>query len=173
MKRSIIPYIIAILFFSEPFFSLFSPIAFGDKLLTLVPRFVVIFLVFMAVYGKQKEAIIYGIVTGLLYDIFYIDIIGVYTFLYPIIVLLAAKIMQLIHKHIVVVILLSLLLIAILEIASFGFASFISLTSISFNEFVNARLIPTILANSLFTIMFGWFFYKVLLPKVFLTKETV
>lgn len=166
MIRSVIPLIVTVLFFMEPIFSLFSPIAYGDELFTLVPRFVFIFLIFIAAYGRWKDAIKYGIIFGLLYDIFYIDIIGVYAFLYPIISLIAAWAVRIIHRHIVTVGLFALVLIVFLEFLSYGFASLISLTTISFEEFVKGRLIPTMLANSLFIIMFGWFFYKVLEEKV-------
>lgn len=166
MIRSIIPLIITVLFFMEPVFSLFSPIAYGDGLFTLVPRFVIVCLIFTAIYDSRKHAIIYGIIFGLLYDIFYIDIIGVYAFLYPLICVFAAGIIRHIHRHIFVVILLTLFLIALLELLSYGFASLISITSIDFDEFLKGRLAPTMLANSLFLIMFSWFFKRIIEDKV-------
>lgn len=166
MIKTVIPFIITVLFFMEPIFSLFSPIAYGDALLTLVPRFVVIALIFIAVYGRQKDALVYGIIFGLLYDIFYIDIIGVYAFLYPLICVLAIGVIRLIHKHVVTVIILSLGLIGLLELLSYGFASLIAITSIEFKLFVTGRLVPTLIANSLFVVMFSWFFHKIIWKKV-------
>lgn len=166
MIRMIIPFMITVLFFMEPIFSLFSPITYGDELLTLVPRFVIVALIYMAIYGRRKDAIIYAIVFGLLYDIFYIDIIGVYAFLYPIICLMAEGIIRLIHKRFITVILLTLVLIGLLELLSYGFASLISITSIEFNVFLTGRLVPTIIANGLFVMMFSWFFHKVIEEKV-------
>ena len=53
MIRSIIP-LIAVLFFSLSLFSvLFSPIEVGGALYILVPRFVIVFLIFIAVYYSQ------------------------------------------------------------------------------------------------------------------------
>lgn len=166
MIRIVIPFMITVLFFMEPIFSLFSPISYGDELLTLVPRFVVVALIFIAVYGRRKLAIIYGIVFGLLYDIFYIDIIGVYAFLYPMICLLAEAVIRIIHKRLFVVIIITIVLIGLLELLSYGFASLISITTIEFNDFVKGRLVPTIIANGLFVLMFGWFFHKVIKEKV-------
>lgn len=166
MIRIIIPLMITVLFFMEPIFSLFSPITYGDELLTLVPRFVIVSLIFIAVYGRKKHAIIYGIVFGLLYDIFYIDIIGVYAFLYPMICLLAVSVIRIIHKQFITVILLAIVLIGLLELLSFGFVSLISITTIDFNVFVKGRLVPTIIANTLFVLMFSWFFHKVIEEKV-------
>ncbi|MCZ2258411.1 rod shape-determining protein MreD [Sporosarcina sp. G11-34] len=158
MIRSIIPLIAMVLFFLEPVFSLFSPLEIGGTLYTLVPRFVIVLLIFLAVYDSRKRAVVYGIVLGLLYDMFYIDIIGLYAFLYPLICFIAAMIIRQVHRHIVTVMFLSLFLVALLETLSYVFASLISLTTIGSEEFIFSRLIPTMIANSLFVIMFGWIF---------------
>lgn len=160
MIRSIIPLIAIFLFFLEPVFSLFSPIALGDEFYTLVPRFVIIYFIYLTVYHRRKTAIIYGIIFGLLYDMFYIDIIGLYAFLYPMICLIASFIIRYVHKHIVTVMFLTLFMVALLEFFSYGFASLIDITSIGFKEFLGNRLLPTLIANSIFVIMFGWFFKK-------------
>ena len=147
MIRSVIPLIAVLLFFLEPIFSLFSPISFGEGIYILVPRFVIIYLIFVAVYYSQKQAIIYGIVFGLLYDMFYIDIIGLYAFLYPVICYIASVIIHQVHKHIVTVMFLSLVLVGLLEVLSYSFASLIAITSMEPNQFLTMRLIPTIIAN--------------------------
>lgn len=166
MRRSIIPLIAVVLFFMEPVFSLFSPISYNGHLFTLVPRFVIVSLIFIAVYDNKKQAMIYAAILGLLYDMYYIDIIGLYTVLYPLICLIAASLIRYIHRHIVTVVLLSIVLIAFLEFLSYGFASLISITTIEFDAFIKGRLLPTLIANLLFVIMFGWFFKKVLEPKL-------
>ena len=38
----------------------------------------------------RKRAMLYALVFGLLYDVFFIDIIGLYSFLYPLICLIAS-----------------------------------------------------------------------------------
>ena len=173
MIRSIIPLIAVLFFFLEPVFSLFSPIAFGDGLMTLVPRFVIVYLVFIAVYYNRQRAIIYGIVLGLLYDMFYIDIIGLYAFLYPLICYIAAGIIRYMYKHIVTVMVLSLLLVVLLEVLSYTFVSVIGITSMEPSEFMTSRLIPTMIANSLFVVMFGWLFKKLLDKRVLLRRGEI
>ena len=174
MIRSIIPLIAVFLFFLEPVFSLFSPIQLGGTLYTLVPRFIIVYLIFIAVYYSKQSAILYGIVLGLLYDIFYIDIIGLYAFLYPLICFIAAMIARQVHRHIVTVMILSLFLVALLEVLSYVFASIIALTSIGSDEFITGRLIPTMIANSLFVVMFGWIFKTLIYKRVLkVTRETL
>ena len=68
---------------------------------------------------------------------FYIDIIGLYAFLYPLICFIAASIIRYVHRHIVTVMILTLFLIALLEVLSYGFASLIAITTIGFNEFIS------------------------------------
>jgi rod shape-determining protein MreD len=166
MIRSVIPLIAVLLFFLEPVFSLFSPIDIGGNGYTLVPRFVIVYLIFIAVYYSRQRAIIYGIVLGLLYDMFHIDIIGLYAFLFPLICFIATLIIRQVHRHIVTVMFLALFLIIVLEVLSYFFASLVSLTSIGLDEFITDRLIPTIIANSIFVGMFGWFFKTLIYKRV-------
>ncbi|MCZ2259831.1 rod shape-determining protein MreD [Sporosarcina sp. G11-34] len=173
MIRSIIPLIAILLFFLEPVFSMFSPISLGEEFYTLVPRFVIAYLIFIAVYYSQKDAIIYGFVFGLLYDIFYIDIIGLYAFLYPLICFIAAYIIHRVNKNIVTVMLLILFLIALLEVLSYTFASFIAITTIGPQQFLTSRLVPTMISNSLFVIMIGLLFKKLIDNRVLLKRGEI
>ena len=162
MRRVFIPLIAVLLFFLEPVFSLFSPVAYGDQLYTLVPRFVIVYLIFIGIYYSRRHAIIYGIVIGLLYDMFYIDIMGLYAFLYPVTCYIATVLIRHVYRHILTVMMLTLFLIALLEVLSYGFASLIALTTIGFDEFIASRLVPTMIANSIFVVMFGWVMKKII-----------
>ncbi|ARD47033.1 rod shape-determining protein MreD [Sporosarcina sp. P33] len=170
MIRFIIPLIAVILFFLEPIFSLFSPIEITGDLYVFVPRFLMIYLIFIAAYYNSRRAILYGFILGLLYDMYHIDIIGLYTFMYPLICYVSAWILRQIERQILTVMILSVVMIVLLELLSFFFASIIALTSIEFNEFLTSRLIPTMIANSLFIVMFGWIF-KQITEKRFFQKQ--
>lgn len=173
MIRFIIPLIAVLLFFFEPVFSLFSPVDIGGERYTLVPRFVIVYLIFLAVYYNRRLAVIYGIVFGLLYDMFHIDIIGLYAFLYPMICLLAVFLIKQTHKHFITVMFLSLLMIIVLEMFSYFFAGLISLTSISLSEFILTRLFPTMIANLIFIVMFSWFFKNLIYDKGILQQDDI
>ncbi len=167
MIQTLIVLIAVLLFFLEPVFSLFSPISYGGELYTLVPRFVIVYLIFIAIYYNRRRAIICGIVFGLLYDMFYIDIIGLYAFLYPLICYIAAVLIRYVYRHILTVMLLTLVLIALLEMLSYGFASVIGLTTIGLDEFMTSRLVPTMVANAVFVVMFDWLMKKMIDSKIF------
>lgn len=166
MAKYLIVIVAVILFFLETKFSLFSPIDFHGNLTYLVPRFLIIYLIFLSIYYDRRKAMWYGLVFGLLYDIFYIDIIGLYTFLYPFICFIAGSTVKYIHQHLVVTTTLSLVLVAVLEILLHQFFVLIQFTDLSFAEFLNYRLVPTMIANSIFLIMLGWTFKYLLEARV-------
>lgn len=158
MIRFLIPFIAVVLFLLEPEFALFSPISWGDEIIYLVPRFVILYLIFISIYYSRKRACLYGLLFGLLYDVFYIDIIGLYSFLYPLVCFVAGSSVKFIHQHLSVTTILSLVLVALMEFVLYYFFYFINFTTIPFIDFLSNRLLPTTVANLLFLIMLGWAF---------------
>jgi rod shape-determining protein MreD len=162
MIRFVVPLIAIILFYLEPVFGLFSPLELNGEYRYLIPRFLIMYLIFISIYYSRNRAMVYGLVFGVLYDVFFIDIIGLYSFLYPLICLIASFIVKYIHQHLLVTTTLSLVLVALLEFALYYFFSLIGLTDISLSVFVFERLLPTMIANSIFLIMLGWAFKYVI-----------
>ena len=76
MTRILVIAISVLLFYFGTNFGLFSPIELNSDFYVLVPRFLIIYLIFVAVYYDRKRAMLYGLFFGLLYDVFFIDIIG-------------------------------------------------------------------------------------------------
>lgn len=162
MIRFVVPLIAIILFYLEPVFGLFSPLELNGEYRYLIPRFLIMYLIFISIYYSRNRAMVYGLVFGVLYDVFFIDIIGLYSFLYPLICLIASFIVKYIHQHLLVTTILSLVLVALLEFVLYHFFSLIGLTDISLSVFVFERLLPTMIANSIFLIMLGWAFKYVI-----------
>jgi len=162
MNRLIIPSIAVVLFYLEPVFGLFSPLDIGGEYRFLIPRFLIMYLIFISIYYSRNRAMLYALLFGLLYDVFFIDIIGLYSFLYPLICLIASFIVKYIHQHLIVTTIMSLILIAGLEFVLYHFFSFIGLRDMSLQVFVRERLIPTMIANSIFLAVLGWAFKYVI-----------
>ncbi|MFC7684533.1 rod shape-determining protein MreD [Ureibacillus sp. GCM10028918] len=158
MIRFLVPFVAVVLFLLEPEFALFSPISWGEQTLVLVPRFVILYLIFISIYYSKKRACLYGLIFGLLYDVFYIDIIGLYSFLYPLLCFVAGSTVKFIHQHLSVTTILSVVLVALMEVFLYYFFNFIQFTTIPVSDFLSNRLLPTIIANLLFLIMLGWAF---------------
>lgn len=163
--RVLVPLIALSLFFLEPTFSLFSPLSFGEHQYILVPHFFAVFLILLAVYDTKKTAILYGIVFGLLYDLYHIDLVGIYIFIYPFIAFLAAVLIKQVHRYFLFVVILAILLLAVVEFLSFGFASAIGFTTITLEQFLQFRLLPTALSNILFMLLFGFMLKWIIVKK--------
>lgn len=162
MIRYLLPAIALVLFFLEPVFGLFSPLHLDGVYYYIVPRFLLMYLIFVTVYYDAKHAMAYGLLFGLLYDVFFIDIIGLYSFLYPLMCLIAGYIVKSVQRNLFVATLLTLFLTALFEFILFGFFSAISLVSMPVDIFLTSRLVPTMIANSLFLVMLGWAFKSVI-----------
>ncbi|AYC29745.1 rod shape-determining protein MreD [Paenisporosarcina cavernae] len=158
MIRWIVPAIAVVLFYLEPVFGLFSPIKIEEEYFSLIPRFAIMYLIFISIYYNTRRAMIYALFFGLLYDMFFIDIIGLYAFLYPLMCLVAAFIVRYVHQHLFVTTILTLVLVAGLEFLLYQFYSLIGQTDVSMHVFLRTRLMPTMIANSLFLFLLGWAF---------------
>lgn len=170
MVRYLIPFVAILLFLLEPEFAKFSPIYFDDYTAYLVPRFLILYLIFISIYYNRKRAVIYGLIFGLLYDVFYIDIIGLYSVLYPLVCFIAGWSVKFIHQHLLITTILAVLLVAGMEFLLYEFFLLIDFTAMPFGEFFKGRLLPTIGANLLFLLMLGWAF-KYLIDARLLQRE--
>ncbi len=170
MIRFLIPLVAIILFLLEPMFAKFSPIHINESTFYLVPRFLILYLIFISIYYNRKRAVIYGVIFGLLYDVFYIDIIGLYVVLYPLVCFLASWSFRFIHQHLIITIVLAVLLVAVMEFVLYGFFLLIDFTTMSVSAFFYSRLLSTIGANLLFLLMLGWAF-KYLINARLLERE--
>lgn len=158
MVRFLIPSVAVLLFLLEPEFAMLSPIEIKGEVYFLVPRFLILYLIFISIYYIRQRAVMYGLFFGVLYDVFYIDIIGLYSVLYPLICFLAGSIVKVIHQHLVVTTTISVVLVAILEFILYQFFFLIDFTAIPLADFLRSRLLPTIIANALFLMILGWAF---------------
>lgn len=156
--RLLLPLVGIVLFFCEPIFSLFSPVLIDGSNYFLVPHFVFMFLIFLAVYYDRKKSIYYAIIFGLIYDIVFIDIVGLYVVLYPLFCIFTSWVVKMIQQNLAIITILTMILVAILEMAVYEFFSILSITTISFNEFLIYRLTPTIIGNLIILILLGWLF---------------
>ncbi|MEI4769417.1 rod shape-determining protein MreD [Psychrobacillus sp. FJAT-51614] len=165
MIRFLVIIISVLLFYMEPIFGLFSPIEINEDFYVLVPRFLIMYLIFVSIYYDRKRAMIYGLFFGLLYDVFFIDIIGLYSFIYPLMCLVASLVVKYVHQHLLVATVLTLVLVAVVELLLFFFYTFIGIKSMTFVDFYKFNLLPTMIANLVFLAMFGWGFKYILLNR--------
>jgi rod shape-determining protein MreD len=96
---------------------------------------------------------LFGIVFGLLHDIVYIEVIGIYLFSYGILAYLINKAMKVLHGNALIVLFLTILSIAVLEFYVYGMNYLIGTTKMSLYHFTTLRLLPTLALNSVVAIL--------------------
>lgn len=164
--RTLIPTVAALLFLIEPQFAFLSPIDIKGHEYFVIPRFSIVYLIFIATFYARKRAVLYALFFGVLYDVFYIDIIGLYAFIYPVITYVGGTLVHYIRPSVTVTAVFSILLVAVMEFALYEFYYFIQFTNISINSFLLYRLLPTIVANLLFIIPLAIIFRLLLNARV-------
>lgn len=156
MKRLILPLIAFLFFIMEGSFSnlLAGNIFGGDKL--IIPRFIMILIAFITIYGSRKNGMLYGFILGIMYDVVYTEILGIYMFMLPFLAYLIAKIMRILQSNLLVTVLTSLSFITLLEVIVYQINILIGFAHIDFQSFLKVRLVPTLLLNLAFLVVFSY-----------------
>ncbi|RDU35055.1 rod shape-determining protein MreD [Neobacillus piezotolerans] len=150
MNRFFLPLLLFVFFTVESIFVQLLPSEFFYGKWILVPRFLIVALLLLSIYGSLKHAILYGFAFGLLFDIVYTEIIGIYLFLFPLTIYLVMRAMKVLQANALVVTLAILAGIALLELVIYKMNSFLHITDISLKEFADMRLLPTLCLNLIF-----------------------
>ena len=156
MKKFILPLLFIFLFVFESIFIEFLPLKmFGNEVI-LVPRFLMVAILFFTIFGDVKQGIFTGFIIGFLFDVVYTGILGIYLVLFPAIAFLVSKIMKALQANVVILTFVSALAIALLEFAVYQMNIFIKITNMEFLMFVEKRLLPTLILNLILTIIIGY-----------------
>lgn len=126
------------------------------------PLFVITFIIFVTVFGNERESMIIAIVFGLLYDIVYGRVLGVYTFGILGIVYLIKWFIQYYHPTFILYLLIEAAGIIIFEVFSYGILSLFQLVNIPFSFVLSNILIPTILFNLVFASIYYLLFKNII-----------
>ncbi|AQQ52899.1 rod shape-determining protein MreD [Planococcus lenghuensis] len=153
MNRALIPLILLLLFFIEPIFTLFSPFRVSDEFFIIVPRFVLIFLMMIAIYADRMHAVLWGFVFGVMHDVFFIDIVGLYALFFPVAALVASFTASRFDDRPIIGTAIGFGILVAFEVVLYGVFLLIGFTSMPVGEFLVYRLFPTALMNGL--LLFG------------------
>lgn len=165
MKRIILPLLLLLCFYVESIFTdYFPPGTWGiDKI--LAPRFLLVLLILMGIFYFRNRALIFAAIFGLLFDLYFTEIIGVYLFLFPIAVYVAAKMAKILQANIFSAVIIEAICLALIEVLVYGFNFLILQKDIDFNEFALIRLYPTLIVNILFLLIVYYPFSRLLLQR--------
>ncbi|MCQ6273527.1 rod shape-determining protein MreD [Bacillus sp. V3B] len=156
MIKAFLPLIISLCFILESVFVELLPEKFFASTRILVPHFLIVAIIFTTIYGNKKSGLMYGFIFGLLFDIVYTEIIGIYLFLIPLVVYVTTWIMKVLQSHIVIVCLVALAGVTLLEFGVYGMNLIIGHTTMALTIFVDSRLFPTLVLNFIFILIVAY-----------------
>jgi len=160
LRKVILPLLLILLFVGESVFVELLPADIFEGKYILVPRFLLIALLFLTLYGPNRYGLIYSLIFGLLFDVVYTGIIGIYLFMFPIVAYLISKLMKILQTNIFMVSFACLFGAAILEIGVYEMNFLIHKTDMNFSNYLSSRLWPTLILNLGFIILTVYPFKK-------------
>lgn len=129
----------------------------------IVSHWVFVFTFYIALYfdtDKTYNGVIFAAIFGLLIDIVYTNILGVYMFAYFVSIYLVFIMGRSIRVNLLGAILLGIVGLTIVDSIIYFIYYFIGVTYISLGDYAYYRLLPTVLANIVFLIMLYPLLYK-------------
>ena len=165
ISRLLLPFMTLLFFYSESLFvHLFPSEEWFDQKM-IVPHFLVIVLFFICAFYQYRTALLYGFIFGFLFDIYYTEINGIYLVLFPFVIFLSHQMMKVLHNNLFVLGIITLVNISVLEFLVYEINHIINRTDLTFMQFVDWRLWPTLVLNVLFYIILAFPFRNYLLNK--------
>lgn len=153
VKRFLLVVIVFLAFLFESIFVELIPPERFDIDRVFVPRFMIVLIMLISLFYNRNKAVLYALIFGLLYDVIYTDIIGVYMFSFPLIVYIISLSMKVLHANLLVVFFLVVLGISLLEGLIFGILYIVNIAQMDWNQFLYDRLFPTLVLNGVFLII--------------------
>lgn len=156
MKIYFLPLFFLFMLIMEGVFVYMLPASVLKADITLVPHFLLLSLLFMVIYFNPKMAITYAIIFGFLYELIYVEVIGGYLMAYPILIYLSGIAFKFIHPNALTIALISIIDVTLIEYFGFGFTMITQGVNLSNMEFIQDRLLPTLVLNLVFITLFGY-----------------
>lgn len=136
----------------------------------MVPHWVLIFLIFIAMFYDKRNtylSVLYAVIFGLLIDIVYIEVLGVYMFVYAIVTYVIAELKDFVHGNLVVTIILCAVGLFLADILIYLVYIMIGIASVDWSDYFLYRLSPTIIANIIFALVL----YPIMVNRLGMWKE--
>lgn len=156
MSRLYIPLILFLLVILEGVALDLLPTKLVMNNLTFIPHWVLIFLFFIAIFYDKKNtyySVLYAVLFGLLIDIVYTEIMGVYMFSYAIVTYLIAELKNFVHGNLIVTILLGIIGLMLADILIYLVYYTIGIANMNWLSYFTNRLGSTVIANTIFLII--------------------
>lgn len=150
MRRLLIPFILFLLLVFEGVAISFLPDKFVGAEIMVVPHWVLVFLIMVSIFYDEEStviAIIYSVIFGLLIDVVYTNVLGVYMFTYSLGVYFTHLLKRLLQANLYTTLLISVIVLSVVEILLIFIYSVVGMADVISWQFITYRLLPTIIAN--------------------------
>ncbi|WP_368652203.1 rod shape-determining protein MreD [Ornithinibacillus sp. 4-3] len=166
MKRLLLPLILFLLTVLEGVALDLLPTSIVTGSLFIIPHWVFILLFFIAIFYDRENtgyAILYAIIFGLLIDLVYTGVLGIYMFTYAFVIYLVHEIRKLVLNNFYVTVILGIFGMILVDIGIYLIYSVIGIAHLMWTDYLLYRLLPTVTANIAFLLILYPFARKVLL----------
>ncbi|SRR5690625_108684 len=122
----------------------------------LTPHWLLLFLIIVVSFGYPNDSTIpitFAVVFGLMTDIVYTGILGVYMFMLALSVYSSQLLNRLLQANLWMLLLIAFASITVMEVGLLSIYSLIGIPTMSLNNFLLYRYIPTVVANLLFLLI--------------------
>ncbi|WP_047981704.1 rod shape-determining protein MreD [Ornithinibacillus contaminans] len=156
MRRLFLPLILLLLVVMEGIALDILPSSLIDGDLMITPHWVLMFLILVTIFYDRDNtyhSIIYAGVFGLLIDVVYTGVLGVYMFTYCVVIYFIHGLRNMLHSNIYTVLLFGIIGITVAEVIINTIYFVVGIMDATWIDYLMDRLIPSILANSLFILL--------------------
>jgi rod shape-determining protein MreD len=163
MKKLYLPLILLLIVSLEGVATAMLPKQFIGGDTWLIPHWTLLFLVLVAMLYDLDDSyysLLYALIFGLLKDIVYTDILGVYMFTYGFSIYLILELRRVLHGNIFVAALLGLLSIVFADVIGYLIYHVIGIAPMDFVTYLLHRLLPTLGANLIMLVILYLIFQK-------------
>lgn len=156
MRKIYVPLILFFLIVLEGVSLELLPESIVSNQFSLVSHWVFIFLLLSAVFlddNDQYLSVIFAVIFGLLKDIVYTDVLGIYMFAYTLTLIIFRQMMKLFQANFIMILLFSMVSLCIVDYIIYLLYIIVGKVSLVWSDYAIYRLLPTVLANILFLVV--------------------
>ncbi|MCM2675165.1 rod shape-determining protein MreD [Alkalicoccobacillus plakortidis] len=149
-------YVAALLLFLLVFEGTIVPNAVANFLkldVVMVPRFLIIVIVFVGIYIGRMQSLTLGLIFGFIYDVVYTEFLGIYAFGFAFIGYIFAFSTKRIQDSVLVPIVIACIAVVFFEYYQYGILQMLGVTDWSAGQFAKNRVLPTVIFNGAFAIL--------------------
>lgn len=133
----------------------FSPDYWGMTVI-MIPRFVVVMLIFGALFLGRFQGLFMGILFGLLYDVVYGSVLGVFGFSMALVGYFCGLTFRIFQQNIFLILCTVLIALILHEFLVYGVLLLIDFVQMDLSYFLFQRVIPTLVLNMIFAILVSY-----------------